>query len=428
MGKGCLRCILITGLFIVMLSLPYPVFADSARVLPKGRSAVGLTFYNYFDITQVYDSDGNAKDLGDAYNRSLDSTVFTDLAGLDPFVADGTATLGDAVVDFTREYRWWEFYYSYGINDKLSVGILIPYNVTENNVSAFLDTSTSDVGANPAYTLAGFNPADPTTYPVIPVAFGGQPLDIDDIYALIGPGLDVDGNGSIEGPEPVGFGYDIIENWSGSDIGDIEIGAKYQVYNEKPWRMAVGGGLKLPTGEKDDPDNLMDIAPGDGQTDILLSFHTDYLGVKKLFLNATLNLEIQLPNKTTLRVPDDPDVPLTSNKEKCDQDLGDIVELELYGSYSFSREWSLGLKYEYAKKFKDRIKGDLGYAYSSLEDSSDSTSHKGIVSVNYSTVQAYLDGDASIPFDVGLAYRDRFAGTNGSTVSEYISLNFAGYF
>ena len=281
------------------------------------------------------------------------------------------------------------------------------------------------MGTNPLYTLAGFDIGNPATYPVIPVAFGGQPIDIDDVFSLLGPGLDVDGNGTIEGPEPVGYGYDIVEDWSGSDLGDIELLAKYQFYNEKPWRMAFTGGLRLPTGTED---NLMDVAPGDGQTDIILKFHADYLGIEKLFLNATLDYSLQLPNEATLRIPADPDVPLTPYKEKCDQDLGDVVVVELFGSYSLSREWSLGLEYEYTKKFKDKIDGDLGYAYSSLEDGSDLQSHVGVLSVGYSTAQAYLDGDASIPFNVGLAYRNRFAGENGVTKSEYVSLNFAGYF
>ena len=72
--------------------------------------------------------------------------------------------------------------------------------------------------------------------------------------------------------------------------------------------------------------------------------------------------------------------------------------------------------------------GDLGFVYSALEDQTDSTSHMGFLSIGYSTVQKYLDKEASVPFNVGLAYRNRFAGTNGVTKSEYVSLNFGMYF
>ena len=161
MRRGRKGCYLVVVSLALALCLSVPSHGDNAMVLPKGVSMVGATYYHYFDITQVYNSDGNAEGLGADYNRPLDSTVFTDLAPLDGYVADGTATLGDAVVDFTRKYRWWEIYYSYGVSDRLSVGILIPYNFTKNNISAYLDTSTSDVGTNPLYTLAGFDIGNP---------------------------------------------------------------------------------------------------------------------------------------------------------------------------------------------------------------------------------------------------------------------------
>ncbi len=236
--KCKISLILAVGISIFFTFYPGMSFGDSAQVLPKGISSVGITFYNYFDITESYDSDGNAEDIAADYNRPLDSSVFTDLAGLDSFVPDGTATVGDAVVDFTRILRNWEFTYSYGLSDKVSIGILIPFNDVENNVNAYLDTTTADVGKNPGYTLAGFNIANPATYPVIPTGFGGQPLSTDDIMDLLGPGLDVDNNGTVEGPEPVGYGYDPVEDWSGSDIGDIDLVAKYKFYDKDKWRMA----------------------------------------------------------------------------------------------------------------------------------------------------------------------------------------------
>lgn len=416
-----------TVVCLLMFS-PTLLWGDNALVLPKGVSSLSANYYHYFDITQVYNSDGDAEDIGAAYNRPLDSTVFTDLSALDPFVPDGTATLGDAVFDATKVFRWWEFQYSYGISDKVSIGVLVPFNISEQNVDAYIDSTTADVGKNPLYTLAGFNPADPGTYPIIPVAFGGQPLTTEDVNALLGAGLDVDGDGEVLGPEPAGYGYDPIEDWSGSDLCDIEVLAKYKFYDEKPWRLAVTGGLRLPTGKEDDPDSLVDVASGDGQMDVIMRFHSDYVGLEKFFFNMTLEFDLQLPDKTTLRVPDDPSIPLTANREKVDRDLGDVVVLEFFGGYSLSREWSVGLKYEYARKFKDKVDGDLGLAYATLENGSDTTSHMGILSVGYSTIQAYLDGDASVPMDVGLAYRNRFAGENGVTKSEYISLSLGVYF
>ena len=175
------------------------------------------------------------------------------------------------------------------------------------------------------------------------------------------------------------------------------------MYDEDDWRLALTGGVRLPTGEVDDPDNLTDIGFGDGTTDIILRFHTDYVGINKLFLNATLRYDIQLPDEENMRVPDDVNLPLTANKEKVDRDLGDVLELELMGNYSLTREWSVGLKYRYTSKNEDDVDGDMGFSYSSLEDETDFTSHMGIVMAGYSTVQKYLDKDTSVPFNLTLS-------------------------
>jgi hypothetical protein len=250
-------------------------------------------------------------------------------------------------------------------------------------------------------------------------------LTTQQVQDLLGAGLDADGNGSVDIP---GFGYDPVESWSDSSMGDIELLAKYKLYDKDNWRLAFTGGVRLPTGEVDDPDNLVDVPTGDGTTDLILRFHTDYTGVDKLFLNATIKYDIQLPDEETKRVPDDVNLPLTVNKEKVDRDLGDVLDLELLGNYSLSREWSVGLKYRYMAKGKDDVDGNQGFAYSSLEEETDFTSHMGYFLVGYSTVQKYLDENTGIPFNLSLAYRDRFAGTNNVTVSQYISLEFNLYF
>ena len=419
------------GLLAVLLMLlhaPGVVLADSAQVLPKGVSNVSVTYYNYFDIDQRYDPDGDAEDMAANYNADLDSSVFPDLAGFEASqggpMPDGTATLGRSVVDFTLVYRFTDIVYNYGLTDRLTVGVLIPYNSAKNRVSARLDATAATVGKNTNYTLAGFNISDPTTYPLVPLLLpGSAPLTTQDIQDLLGPGLDVDGDGSVLGPEPTGYGYDPVNSWSDSDIGDIELLAKYRFRDEAPFRLAVSGGLRLPTGREDDPDSLVDVAFGDGQTDVLLRFHADYLGVEKLLLNGTLRYDIQLPAERTMRVPADVNLPLTDQKDKVDLDLGDILELEFAGTYTLSRTWYGGLKYRYTQKAKDSVDG-----YPGLEDETDTTSHMAFVSLGYTTVRSYLDKEAKVPLEVGVTYRNRFAGTNNVTRSEYVSLDLSLYF
>ena len=100
----------------------------------------------------------------------------------------------------------------------------------------------------------------------------------------------------------------------------------------------------------------------------------------------------------------------------------------MMGNYSFTPQVSTGIKYHYTKKFKDSVNGDKGLAYSSLEDETDSTSHMILLSLGYNTLQMYMDKKFPVPFYTNITYRNRFAGTNNVTKSQYLSLNLGFYF
>jgi hypothetical protein len=224
----------------------------------------------------------------------------------------------------------------------------MPYNYTKNKVNAFLSTTNANVGKNPF-----INSLAPLYAP------GTVPLTTKDVQSLLGRGLDINGDGKIDIP---GYGYKPVKTWSGQDIGDVEILGKYQFFKNKNWRLAAGAGVRLPTGVTDDPDSLVDIPTGDGQTDILLRFYADFIGIKNLCINGTFRYDIQLPDTQMTRVPDSVDQPLTTNREKVSRNLGDIYEFEFMGNYAFTSYLSGGLKYRYTYKSKDHVDGDLGFA------------------------------------------------------------------
>ena len=393
---------------VLFIAMPLVCHADSAEVLPKKVFDVGTAYYYYFNIHQRYNQDGKPEDLATDFNTDLTSRVFTALSPLDPLVG-GRASLGRSVVDFTLIYRWWEFALAYGFTDRLTLGVFIPLNYSKNQVNAFLNSSTANVGKNPS-----INSLAPLFAP------GTVRLTTSDIQNLLGKGLDINGDGKID---IQGFGYKPVKTWAGTGVGDIEVRGKYQFYKNDHWRLAFVGGVRLPTGEVDDTDNLVDVSFGDGQTDILLRFNADYFGIKNLCLNGTVRYEIQLPDKEKKRVPDRVDVPITINKEEVDRNLGDIVILEFMGNYNFTSYFSGGLKYRYTRKFKDKVDGDMGFAYSSLEDETNSKGHMAFAFLGFDTIQMYFDKKFPLPLSLKLEYRNRFAGKNNVTKSQYLSLN-----
>jgi len=413
-----IKRIVVVSLFVLLFSqvgldIPY---ADDAEVLPKGVSRAGVNGKFYSSVDERYNPDGDAEDVAADFNTTLDSSVFPDLGLVEAGfgLPAGSANIGNSVVSFEYNFTIVELAFQYGITERLTVGMMIPYWRVESNVSARLDTSNATVGKSAALnTLA-------------PIGFlDTVPLTTEDTQNLIGSGLDINGDGTVD---IQGFGYEPIQTWSDSGLSDIEVGCRYQYFKTEDWRLAFTGGVRFPTGEVDNPDNLVDYGFGSGAYALLFQFNNDYIGIENLVLNATFRYDLVLPDKETLRVPDDVNRPITSNKEEVDRDLGDVIELEASGKYQFSGALSFSLLYKYGFGSKDEISGNQGFNYKSLEDETDYTEHVGIIGLSYSTVPLFKAKRFPVPLDASISYRNRFAGSNNVLKSQYIGLGLAVYF
>lgn len=407
--------------------------ADDASVLPRGVSRVSISSNFYLPIDKRYNPDGKVEDVAIDYNTSLNSRIFPALAPLDPLVG-GSASFGDSKVSFTYDFTIVNFDLAYGITDRLSAGVRIPYWWVTNDVNARLDSgpgSSANVGLNPFFGA-------PRQPPVIPLALGGRPLTTEDAQQLLGPGL----------PGIPGFGFKRFESFSDNGPGDMEAGFKYQYLKTDNWRLAFSGGARFPTGRVDDPDNLTDYAFGSGAYALLFRFHQDYtisslwrgtqdstgqgppglLVPGTLVLNGTVRYDLVLPDKAVKRVPDNVNNPLTANKEKVDRNLGDITELEVSAKYTLLTGLTFSPLYRYGFKLKDHISGKKGFFYKSLEDETDYTEHIFVVSLSYSTLPLYLQKKFPLPLTASLSYRNRFAGSNNVFKSEYIGVGMEVFF
>jgi len=186
--------------------------------------------------------------------------------------------------------------------------------------------------------------------------------------------------------------------------------------------------VRFPTGEVDDPDNLVDYSLGKGAYALLFRLNNDYTGIRNLLLNATVRYDLLIPDKEVQRVPDDVNNPITVNKENVERNLGDVFEFELSGKYEFPKGFDLSLLYKYGFKLKDDISGVKGFAYESLEEETDWTEHVFIACLSYSTVPLYMDKKFPVPLTSSLSYRNRFAGSNNVLKSQYIALGLQVFF
>jgi hypothetical protein len=380
------------ALFLSLSSLAalQECYADSAEVLPQGKSAVFMEGKFYFPVTKQYDEDGNKEKVADKYNATINNSFISAIpAGFN---------LGKTVVSYKYDFDIIEFNYAYGITDRLSIGTKIPYWIVNNKVDAELDTTNANLGVTPGGGFA-------------PIGLGGVPMTSEQFQSFLGSA----------------YGYKPVESWDKQGFSDIEAFLRYQYYKSENWRLAATGGVRMPTGWTDDPDSLVDYPSGTGAWAGLLRLNQDYVGTKDLFLSATLKFDYYLSDRNYERVPDSADEPLTNNKERVDRTYGPFFELELTGAYNLWKGFGPFAVYKFGKKWQNDVSGDKGYDYASLEEETNATEHVYIIGLQYSTIPMYLKNEFPLPIVAFIGYRNRFAGEN-VLVSEYIDVGLTVYF
>jgi len=420
---------LVPGIFPLFFSASVAL-ADSASVLPKGRSSASVENLFYFPTTQRWNAHGNAEDIAAAFdNRVLNNSVFS--------ILPPGQNIGTSFVTFEYHYNILDFGFSYGITDRLTAGIDIPQYTVHNKVGASLNASNATLGLNTrAPGCGGFPAVLPVNF-VLPACV--RRFTTADVQQLLGPGIP--GVSS-------GFGFKPVKDFRADGLGDITAGLKYQYLRTEDWRLAATLGARFPTGRQDDPDNLSDIPWSPGNYAVLLRLHHDYvisnlwkgrpaaetpiLREGDLVLDFTFRFDWNLPTDVTVRVGT-PDNPITTNRERVTRDLGDKFEFELSGKYELVQGFSVSALYKYGFKLEDRITSNpMGFPVQVLEKDTDSTEQLYIITFAYSTLPLYLEKKFPFPLGIFLSYRDRFAGSGPSNASSpsqilktrYISLGF----
>ncbi len=403
-----IKRLLLANLLIVLSA--GVALADSASVLPKGRSNVSLENLFYFPTESRWNPHGNPEKVAAFGNELLlKGSVFNLPPPLNAF------TFGTSSLRFKYDFNILDFSAAYGVTDRLTLGIDIPYYWAQNRVKFFV----SPQGATP-----------------------GLALTTEQVQRVLTTGL------TVGGVPIAGFGFKRIQSFSADGPGDITAVGKYQYFKNEDWRLAVSGGVRFPTGRQDDPDNLADVAWSSGAYALLLRLHQDYVvsnlwkgrpaagsggsdlpQTGDLVLDFTFRYDWVLPDKATVRIGSSPVVPL-SQRERVDRDLGDRFEVELSGTYEVLRGLSLSALYKYGWKLEDQITGHKTFPTRVLEKDSDSTEQIFIVRGTYSLLPLYLEKKFPIPLNLTVSYRDRFAGSgprNAASPSQFLKTRYISF-
>ncbi|MDB5038512.1 MAG: hypothetical protein JWQ35_2040 [Bacteriovoracaceae bacterium] len=398
--------IFISSVFLLVSTLiEISTFADDATVLPQGRFRVRLVS-SYTDLDNKYGANGELAGLGSSFSRSLDGHLLYALTQK-PELANavrslnavspgaGDALLGEQIANLNTDIKTNffvnQFVVEYGLTSRLSVGIIVPLIHADVEVNA---TSTPD--STFAQKTSAMSDADPRK--AIRLSMQNS-MTMTSINRLLKDQFQYS-NG--------------MNSWSGTGVGDIEIGSKFNYYRDFPLRATLKSGVRLPTGRADDPNNLFDLGFGNETYDLAAYHYVDYDILSNVMLTWEMGYTYQLPNSGGYRIPISTDLPLSTSVAKLDRKLGDYWDAGFEMNVTPIKPLILSAKYHFRQKFQDSYTGSAGVNTATLEADTSQILHEGNFQAEYTNLAAVRAGQDRVPYGVVLFYFLPFAGENVS--------------
>lgn len=377
----------ISLLLVFGLFMGSAAFAENSITLPNGRFRARVKPIYAFEFGSKFDESGNAVNLVKDLEVTLDKEH---AAKLNPLLVSAMAAYGvDNLGSFAPSLKISSLVLGtaleFGLTDQLTLGLIAPV-----------------ISANSTYQLR-FDMTD-SAKPF----FGTQDF--------------------VKGAEEQALqkGYQKPGNWEAFGLGDLELGLKYSFLRNDLFSLAAKGGVRLPTGHTDDPDNLTDLAFGDGQTDLGTTILADYTGLSNTLVNGLLKYTVQLPDKQPLRVPQEGEL-FASNKENIKRNLGDVLDAAVYAQYTFLTLFNVNASYAYSFKQKDSYQSADGLSTARLSENSSQQKHLADVGIGFSTLPWVRQGTFALPMELGVNLQLPVAGKNVAKATT-VNLEYMVYF
>lgn len=338
-----------------------------------------------------YDNNGKRQDLDAAFDGvNLDASIFPALALFGPGASLGTTALNSRV-----ESQFTILTLGYGLTPNLTLGAILSYNYARTE--AQFAVSGGNVGFNPAFNTAQAIGA--TNFPFAPAG--------SVVPAMNGASLQ-----NILGSPAFGYGYKPIQTTTTEGVGDPTLGVLWRFHQSERDSLVLGLGVRFGIAADDDPDNLLDVPPGDGSTDIRarLEYFRDLGAGFDLHVLADYN--IQMEDTVTLRVPAQGQLlALANSKEKLQRNLGDYYETDFELGYRIS-DYRFAATWHRYEEGKDTYSSKQGSDTRSLEANTHTLADQYRLSAAWSGVSAWQAGKFPLPLILKLEMQDTFAGRN----------------
>jgi hypothetical protein len=204
------------------------------------------------------------------------------------------------------------------------------------------------------------------------------------------------------------LGYRPLQTTRSEGIGDPTVGMLWRIQKSGRDSTLLGLGVRFGMAKADDPNNLVDIPPGDGSTDLRarLEYFRD--------LGAGFDLRLlgeyfwQLEDNVRLR----PGNPLTTTtSENLRRKLGNYYEHDIELGKRFG-DWRVAGTWHRYREAVDRYTSSIGTDTSYLSANTETLADQLRLSISWSGVDAFLSGRFAAPLIVKLEVQDAVRGRN----------------
>jgi hypothetical protein len=215
------------------------------------------------------------------------------------------------------------------------------------------------------------------------------------------------------------YGYRPLGTWSANDFGDTELGFMYRPTSAKRWGILLDFGVIAPTGRRDDPDILQDFGFGDGQWDLFLEAGSGLVAWDFLNLDGWVRYTYQLPFINTIRMPEDPEFPITARKGRAEIKLGNKFSGNVMGSFILNSIFSMSVQYMFDYKQEDNYTSAYSDSDSYWESNTESVGHSYKVTLETTSVKLFQKKIFAVPLTIYTSYQKNFSGKNTPRVGRF---------
>ncbi|HMG96642.1 MAG TPA: hypothetical protein VK565_10095, partial [Gemmatimonadaceae bacterium] len=226
-----------------------------------------------------------------------------------------------------------------------------------------------------------------------------------------------------------------------SHVGDIDIGGKFSVYDSfdgssearmSPtglnFRTAVGGIIRLPTGQVESPDNFVDLGTGRGASAIEGRWFSDILLGSRFWQSFILRFNKPFEDDQEMRIIERPNEELAPlyRKQTVKRKIGSAFEFETTPRIVINNFFAISGQYVYRHKAQDHYTGtftipaavtgysDITLDASTLDLETETFEHRLGGGLSFSNIYSFEQGKAKIPFEVTYLHWQTVNGSGGN--------------